>query len=106
VIDSTVYVENQSPLEKTVKELTILAALCGVLGVGCFAAAAFALLGGEDVGIERIFGVIVWSVIGISLLGAAQWIARMGPLRKKPKTEDDDSKHAGSGPAAGAPTAA
>ena len=88
------------------KELTILAALCGVLGLGCLAGAAFALFGGEDVGIERIFGVIVWSVIGISLLGAAHWIARMGPLRKKPKTDDDESKHSGSGPVAGAPTAA
>lgn len=105
MVDSTVYVENHSPRESNVKELTILAALCGLLGLGCFAGAAFALIGGEDVGIERIFGVIVWSVIGLSLLGAAQWIARMGPLSKKPKKDgDDESSH--SGPAAGAPTAA
>lgn len=66
------------------KELTILAAVCAVLGLGSLAGAGYAMFGGKDVAIERIFGVIVWGLIGISLLGAAQWIARMGPLAKKP----------------------
>jgi hypothetical protein len=90
-----------------VAELTILAVVCGLLGLGCLGGAAFALLGGEDSGIERIFGVIVWAVIGISLLGAAQWIARQGPLRKKPREDNDaDTTKSGPGPTAGAPTAA
>jgi hypothetical protein len=53
-----------------------LGAICAVLGLGCLAGAGFALMGGEDVGIERIFGMIVWTVIGLSLLGAAQALAR------------------------------
>ena len=85
------------------KELTILAALCGLVGLGCLAGAGFAAFGGEDVAIERIFGVIVWAVIGISLLGAAQWIARMGPCRKK---AGDGGSHDSGSPTAGAPTAA
>lgn len=62
------------------KELTILAAVCAVVGLGCLGGAGYALLGGKDVAIERIFAVIVWGLIGMALLGAAQWIARMGPL--------------------------
>ena len=57
-------------------ELLIVAGICALLGLGSLAGAGFALLGGEDVAIERIFGVIVWGLIGMSLLGAAQYILR------------------------------
>lgn len=69
------------------KELTILAAVCAVLGLGALAGAGYAMFGGKDVAIERIFAVMVWGLIGMALLGAAQWIARLGPCAKKPSGE-------------------
>ena len=58
-------------------ELLIVAGICAALGLGCLGGAGYALVGGKDVAIERIFGVIVLGLIGMSLLGAAQWILRM-----------------------------
>jgi hypothetical protein len=86
VIDSILEANfTELTVESDVKELMILAGVCAVLGLGCLGGAGFALLGGEEVGVGRIFGVLVFGLIGISLLGAAQSIARtaMGIGRKQ-----------------------
>jgi hypothetical protein len=62
-------------------ELTVLAAICALVGLGCFGALGWALLGSEDIGIERIFLLHVWLILGLIFLGMSAWIARLGPLR-------------------------
>ena len=62
-------------------ELLILTAICGLVGLGCVGGAAWAIVGGEDVGVERIFLVMVWLLFAALFLGLAAWVARQGPLR-------------------------
>ncbi|MBI4480673.1 MAG: hypothetical protein HY651_11680 [Acidobacteria bacterium] len=79
-------------------ELMILAALCALVGLGCLAGAVWAIVGGEDVGVELIFLLHVWLLLAALFLGMAVWIARQGPLRhlgqkggkKKTSTETED----------------
>jgi hypothetical protein len=79
-------------LESNVKELMIVAGVCAALGLGSLAGAGYGLLGGKDVAIERIFAVIVWGLIGMALLGAAQWIfgmaMRMAGKSGRPSTDE------------------
>jgi hypothetical protein len=64
----------------------------------------WALLGSEDVGIERIFLLNVWGILGLLFLGLSAWIARQGPLRdlgrKKAEATAPESAAAQSSPAA------
>jgi hypothetical protein len=66
-------------------ELLVLIAFCALVGLGCLGGAAFAVLGGEDVGVGRIFLVIVWTMFAALFLGMAGWIARQIPVRKEEK---------------------
>ena len=80
-------------------ELLILTALCALLGLGCLGAAAWAVVGGTDVGVEMIFLLHVWLLLAAMFLGMAYWIARQGPLRDWGKKS---AKKAPPGPEAGA----
>jgi hypothetical protein len=62
-------------------ELTVLAAICALVGLGCLGGLAWAILGAEDNGVERIFLLHVWLILGLLFLGMSAWIARMGPLK-------------------------
>ncbi|MBI3933744.1 MAG: hypothetical protein HY316_03575 [Acidobacteria bacterium] len=81
------------------RELIILSALCGVVGLGCLGGAAWAIVGAEDVGVERIFLVLTWLLFAALFLGMAGWIARQGPLRnlgrKLPAESEVKSAEAG-----------
>jgi hypothetical protein len=80
-------------------ELLILAAFCALLGLGCLGGAAWAVMGGLDVGVELIFLLHVWLMFAAIFLGMALWIARQGPLKnlgKNPAPATDAmSKEAG-----------
>jgi hypothetical protein len=76
-------------------ELVIWSAVCALIGLGCMGGAAWAILGGEDVGVERIFLVLVWMLFAALFLGMAAWIAKVGPLRsmgKKAAAETEQDK--------------
>ena len=62
-------------------ELIVLACVCGLIGLGCLGGAAWAVLGGQDVGVELIFLVHVWLLFASLFLGMAVWIARQVPLK-------------------------
>ena len=62
-------------------ELLILAVLCGLVGLGCLGGAVWAIVGGEDIGVELIFLLHVWLLFAALFLGMAVWIARQGPLK-------------------------
>ena len=75
-------------------ELLIWTALCALIGLGCLGGAAFAIVGAEDVGVERIFLVLVWLFFAALFLGLAAWIVRLGALsslKKKAKAAPDAS---------------
>jgi hypothetical protein len=73
-------------------ELLIWAVLCALIGLGCLGGAAWAVLGGEDVGVELIFLLHVWLLFAAIFLGMAFWIARQGPLKKQPANPGGGSK--------------
>ena len=74
-------------------ELLILSFFCALVGLGCLGGAAWAVLGGEDVGVELIFLIHVWVLFGALFLGMAAWIARQGPLKNLGKrAESTDVK--------------
>ena len=75
-------------------ELIVLSIVCSLIGLGCLGGAAFAVLGGEDVGVERIFIVLVWLMFGGMFLSLAGWIARQGPLRKTEKKSEEAAAEA------------
>ena len=62
-------------------ELLILTVLCALVGLGCLGGVAWAIVGGEDVGVELIFLLHVWLLFAALFLGVAVWIARQGPLK-------------------------
>ena len=62
-------------------ELLVLTVLCGLVGLGCLGGAVWAVVGGEDVGVELIFLLHVWLLFAALFLGMAVWIARQGPLK-------------------------
>jgi hypothetical protein len=62
-------------------ELLVWSAVCALIGLGCLGGAAFAVLGAEDVGVERIFLVLVWLLFAALFGGMGFWIARQEPLR-------------------------
>ncbi len=70
-------------------EITILAIISALIGVGCLAGAAWAVISGLDVGVEVIFLVHTWLVLAAIFLGMAWWIARQGPLRNLGKKSTD-----------------
>ena len=74
-----------------IMELLILSGLCALIGLGCFGGAGWALFGGEDNGVGRIFLLLVWSMFGILFLGMAGWIARQGPLKKTAPKQANES---------------
>lgn len=62
-------------------ELLILTVLCALVGLGCLGGAVWAVVGGEDVGVELIFMLLVWLLFAALFLGMAGWIARQRPLK-------------------------
>jgi hypothetical protein len=76
-------------------ELLILAALCALVGLGCLAGAAWAVVGGMDVGVELIFLLHVWLLFAALFLGMALWIARQGPLKNLGKNNSDAKSQEG-----------
>jgi len=62
-------------------ELLIWAVLCALVGLGCLGGAAWAVIGGGDVGVELIFLLHVWLLFAALFLGMAVWIARQDPLK-------------------------
>ena len=83
-------------------ELLILTVLCGLVGLGCVGGAVWAVVGGEDVGVELIFLLHVWLLFAALFLGMAVWIARQGPLKNlgKKAPPSSENKLAESGKAA------
>ena len=73
-------------------ELLILSVFCALVGLGCLGGAAWAVIGGEDVGVELIFLLHVWLLFAALFLGMAVWIARQGPLKNLGKKPDRGSE--------------
>ena len=78
-------------------ELLILAVACALIGLGSLAGTAWVVLGGEDIGVERIFLLLVGLLLAAVFLGLAGWVARQGPLRnlaKKSPAQPEEAKEA------------
>ena len=79
-------------------ELLIWSAVSALIGLGCLGGAVWAVVGGEDTGVERIFLVLVWMLFAALFLGMAAWIAKMGPLaelkRKKAAKVEEQKEEA------------
>ena len=56
-------------------ELLVLLVFCLLIALGCFGSIGWVLLSGEELGVERIFLVIVCSVLGFLFLGIAGWLS-------------------------------
>lgn len=72
-------------------EMMVWAAICALIGLGCFGGIAWTLLSGEDTGVERIFLVHVWLILGLLFLGLAAWIAKQGPLKRVAKAAPESA---------------
>jgi len=57
-------------------ELLLLLAFCVLVALACFGAIGWVLLSGVEIGVERIFLIIVCSVLGFLFLGIAGWIVK------------------------------
>ena len=68
-------------------ELLLLLAFCVLIGLGCLGAIAWVVLGGEEIGVERIFLVIVSFLVASLFLGISGWIVTRSPLRALWKPE-------------------
>lgn len=68
-------------------ELILLFVFCVVGGLACLGAMGWALLSPVEVGVERIFLLIVCLLVAGLFFGMAAWIARQGPLRQLWKAE-------------------
>ena len=68
-------------------EMMVLALFCALIGLACVGGMAWALVGGEDVGVGRIFIVLVSLILALLFFGMAAWISRQarGTLGKKPE---------------------
>ena len=62
-------------------ELLLLVAFCVLVGLACVATIGWALLGGVEIGIERIFLLHVAGVLALLFFGLAGWIVVRSPLR-------------------------
>lgn len=56
-------------------ELLVLLVFCLLIALGCFGSIGWVFLSGVELGVERIFLVIVCSVLGFLFLGIAGWLA-------------------------------
>ena len=68
-------------------ELLLLLVFCVLIGLGCLGAIAWVVLSGEEIGVERIFLVIVSFLVASLFLGIAGWIITRSPLRTMGKPE-------------------
>ena len=78
-------------------ELMVLTAVCALVGLGCLGGAAFSVLGGEDVGVERIFMLLVWVMFGAMFLSLAAWIAKQTRPRHDEKKTANEPATVGAG---------
>ena len=70
-------------------EMVITALFCALLGLACVGGMAWAVVGGEDVGVGRIFLLLVWLVLALLFFGMAAWIARQALLLNPGKKEQE-----------------
>jgi hypothetical protein len=68
-------------------ELLLLLAFCLLVALGCFGAIGWVLLSGMELGVERIFLIIVCSVLGFLFLGIAGWIVSKSPVPTTAQSE-------------------
>lgn len=68
-------------------ELLLLLLFCALIGIGCVGAIAWVLLSGAAIGVERIFLLIVCSLLAVLFFGISGWIATCTPLRTLWKAE-------------------
>ena len=69
-------------------ELLLLLAFCVLDGLSCLEAIAWVVLSGEEIGVERIFLVIVSFLVASLFLGISGWIVTRTPFRALWKTEE------------------
>lgn len=62
-------------------EMLILTVFCALVGLGCLGGVLWALTSGVEVGVGRIFVLLVGLLFAGLFLGMAGWIARQGPLK-------------------------
>jgi hypothetical protein len=73
-------------------ELLILMVLSALVGLGCLGGAAWAVFGGEEVGVGRIFILLVGLMFAALFLGMAAWVARQGPLKNLGKKSGGETE--------------
>ena len=87
-------------------EMVVLAVFCALLGLACVGGMAWAVVGGEDVGVGRIFLLLVWLILALLFFGMAAWIARQRMLLnpgKKPEEAKVPAASVSAQPASKAP---
>lgn len=77
-------------------ELLLLLAFCLLIALACFGSLGWVFLSGVELGVGRIFLVIVCSVLGLLFLGISGWIgARILPaVSAKPQPAPSPAKAA------------
>jgi hypothetical protein len=63
-------------------EMLILTVFSALVGLGCLGGVVWAMTSGEEVGVGRIFMVLVGLLFAALFLGMAGWIARQQLLKK------------------------
>ena len=87
-------------------EMVVLAVFCALLGLACVGGMAWAVVGGEDVGVGRIFLLLVWLILALLFFSMAAWIARQRMLLnpgKKPEEAKVPAASVSAQPASKAP---
>ena len=62
-------------------ELLLLFLFCVLIGLGCLGAIAWVLLSGAEIGVERIFLLMVCSLVAVLFFGFSGWLVTRSPLR-------------------------
>jgi len=68
-------------------ELLLLFLFCVLIGLSCLGAMAWVLLSGSEIGVERIFLLIVGSLVAVLFFGFSGWLITRSPLRALWKVE-------------------
>src|SRR3990167_5547428 len=62
-------------------ELILLFSFCALVGLGCLGLLGWVVVSAESVGVERIFLLLVFALLGALFLGMAAWLARFTRLQ-------------------------
>ena len=68
-------------------ELLLLFLFCVLIGLSCLGAMAWVLLSGAEIGVERIFLLMVGSLVAVLFFGFSGWLITRTPLRALWKAE-------------------